>query len=349
MDIQTKKVQVKNHEWQEYTLSNDKGMKVSILDFGGIITEIQAPDQEGNFENVVLAFKNYEDYLENPGFLGALTGRVAGRIENAQFDVEGVTYNLTKNEGNHHLHGGNEGFHNALWNVEPFQKADEVGLTLTYSSPDGHNGYPGKLDMEVVYSLNNKNELSITYEGESDKKTVLTATNHSYFNLSGNLKSDVLEHVITLDSSKFVELDDELIPTGEIIDVEGTTFDFRNGRPIKDGKRSNYKQNLVANHGYDHYFIFDHSKPESITVRDNNSGRELVVSTEQPGFVMYTANNLGEGMALKEGTSKKYLGVCLETQASPASIHHEGFPSVWLDKGERYSKKTTFSFNTFNN
>src|SRR5699024_9808096 len=137
------------------------------------------------------------------------------------------------------------------------------------------------------------------------KKTVLTATNHSYFNLSGNLKSDIQEHVITLDSSKFVELDEELIPTGKILDVDGTTFDFREGRQMKDGRVADYKQNLVANHGYDHYFLFDHSKPESVIVQDEKSGRQVTVSTEQPGFVMYTANNLNEGLALKGGTSKK--------------------------------------------
>lgn len=347
MDIQSKKVQVKNEEWNEYTLTNDNGMIVSILNYGGIITEIQVPDRHGEFENVVLAFENYEDYLANPGFLGALTGRVAGRIENAQFEVDGETYQLTQNEGKHHLHGGDNAFHNAVWNVEPFTKGAEIGLTLTYHSEDGHNGYPGNLQMEVTYTLNNDNELSITYEGESDKKTVLTATNHSYFNLSGNLKSDIQEHVITLDSSKFVELDEELIPTGKILDVDGTTFDFREGRQMKDGTVADYKQNLVANHGYDHYFLFDHSKPESVIVQDEKSGRQVTVSTEQPGFVMYTANNLNEGLALKGGTSKKYLGICLETQSSPASIHHNGFPSVWLDKGEKYSKKTTFTFGTY--
>src|SRR5699024_5361922 len=169
-------------------------------------------------------------------------------------------------------------------------------------------------------------------------------TNHSYFNLSGNLKSDIQNHEITLDSSKFVELDEELIPTGNLVDVENTVFDFREGRPMKDGVTSDYKQNIIANHGYDHNFIFDHSKKESVVVKDVESGRQLTVITDQPGIVMYTSNNFPEGLQLRERESTKYLGLCLETQSSPASIDHEGFPSVWLKKGEKYSTTTSFIF-----
>ncbi|GAE92252.1 aldose 1-epimerase [Gracilibacillus boraciitolerans JCM 21714] len=201
--------------------------------------------------------------------------------------------------------------------------------------------------MTVTYTLNNDNAFTITYDGVADQKTVLTSTNHSYFNLSGNLKSDIQEHDITLDSSKFVELDEQLIPTGKILDVDDTVYDFRKGRPMKDGVTSDFKQNLIANHGYDHYFIFDHSKKESVIVQDQTSGRRLTVMTDQPGVVMYTSNNLPEGLHLRERESARYLGLCLETQGSPpASIHHDGFPSVWLDKDETYFTKTTFTFDT---
>ncbi|MGN8645898.1 aldose epimerase family protein [Gracilibacillus sp. HCP3S3_G5_1] len=344
MEIKTNVVNVQGQEWKEFTLINDNEMAISILDFGGIITKILAPDRNGQLENVVIGFENYEDYLDNPGFLGALIGRVAGRIENAQFEIDGKTFTLPKNEGMHHLHGGEPGFHKSIWKVVPFENKKEVGLTLTLQSEDGENGYPGNLRMTVTYTLTNDNAFTITYEGIADQKTVLTSTNHSYFNLSGNLKSDIQHHEITLDSSKFLELDEELIPTGNILDVDNTVYDFRKGRLMKDGVTSDYKQNLVANHGYDHYFIFDHSKQESVVVREQESGRQLTVITDQPGVVMYTSNNLPEGLALRERESVRYLGLCLETQASPASIHHEGFPSVWLDKDEKYFGKTTFIF-----
>ncbi|ENH97716.1 aldose 1-epimerase [Gracilibacillus halophilus YIM-C55.5] len=347
MEIQTNNIHVRDQEWQEFTLTNDNGMSVSILNFGGIITRIFAPDRDGNIENCVIGFKNYEDYLDNPAFFGALIGRVAGRIENAQFELDGKSFSLPTNEGNHHLHGGEPGFHKSIWDVKPFENQESIGLTLTLHSPDGENGYPGNLDMTVTYTLSNDNDFTISYEGTADQNTVLTTTNHSYFNLSGDLTSDIKDHNITLDSSQFVELDEELIPTGKKLAVDQTAYDFRQGRKMKDGVTSDFHQNLVANHGYDHYFIFDQSKEERAIVRDDKSGRELRVTTNQPGVVMYTSNNLPEGLHLRERDSVRYLGLCLETQASPASIHHDGFPSVWLEKGETYSKETTFHFRTY--
>ena len=344
MEIKTKTIEVQDNQWKEFTLINDNGMSVSILDFGGIITQIWTPDRNGTLENVVIGFKNYQDYLENPGYFGALIGRVAGRVANSQFELDGKAFQLPANEGKNHLHGGEPGFHHVCWRVTPFQNKHKVGLTLTHTSPDGENGYPGNLEMTVSYTLTNDNALAITYQGFSDHKTVLTSTNHTYFNLSGNLKSDIQQHEVTLDSSQFVELDEQLIPTGNILDVGDTTYDFRNGRFIRDGVQSEDKQNIVAGNGYDHYFIFDHSQKISAMVRDSESGRQLTVVTDQPGVVMYTSNNLDKGLQLRERESDKYLGLCLETQASPASIHHEHFPSVWLDKGEEYFKKTVFKF-----
>ncbi|MFC4386394.1 aldose epimerase family protein [Gracilibacillus marinus] len=349
MNIQTEALTVSGQQWKEFTLTNDHGMVVSILDFGGIITKVLTPDRDGKLENVVVGFENYEAYLDNPGYFGALIGRVAGRIANSEFELDGKTYSLPNNEGVNHLHGGEPGFHKSIWTVVPFENNEEVGLTLTLNSPDGENGYPGNLRMTVTYTLTNDNSFTITYEGVSDQKTVLTATNHSYFNLSGNLKEDIQEHVITLDSSKFVELDDALIPTGAIVDVDDTVFDFRNGRQMKDGVTSEYKQNLVANHGYDHYFLFDHSNDVSAIVHDEKSGRELKVITDQPGVVMYTSNNFPMAYPLTERQPAQYLGLCLETQASPASIHHDGFPSVILEKDEKYFAKTTFIFGVDNN
>ncbi|WP_186575968.1 aldose epimerase family protein [Aquibacillus kalidii] len=344
MQIKTEIARIKDQDCKLYTLINDNGMEVSCLNYGGIITKILAPDRNNNFENVVLGFKDYEDYTSNPAFFGALIGRIAGRIQESSFEIDGKSYTVPENDGPNHLHGGTPGFHKAIWEAEPFEGSDEVGVILTHTSPDGENGYPGNLKMNVTYTLNNNNEFSITYEGTSDQKTALTVTNHSYFNLSGNLKSDILDHNVTLNANKFVELDSALIPTGNILPVEGTVFDFQSGRKIKDGVNSDYVQNLNASNGYDHYFLFDNQQENNVVVVDEHSGRTLKVKTDQPGMVMYTSNNLPEQLQLQEGPSKRYLGVCLETQASPASLHHQGFPSVLLDKDEKYYTKTTFAF-----
>ncbi|WP_264158176.1 aldose epimerase family protein [Psychrobacillus glaciei] len=192
--------------------------------------------------------------------------------------------------------------------------------------------------------MNNKNEFLIDYSAKTNKTTVLTMTNHSYFNLSENLASTIHNHHIVIDSDEFVELDKELIPTGKKIHVMNTPFDFRNGRKLADGINSKFTQNMVVNNGYDHYFIFNHQQLENIVVIDETSGRKMTIKTNQPGVLMYTANSLDENLALANGNSKPYVGVCFETQASPASLHHDGFPTVTLNAQETYKKQTVFAF-----
>jgi len=334
-------------KWCEYTLTNDKGMSVSILDFGGIITAIRVPDYKGKTENVVLGYKNYADYEQNPNFFGALIGPVAGRIQDASFELDGKRYPLDANEGDHHLHGGIAGFYQVIWHAETFQTEDAVGLKLNHTSVDGDGGYPGNLNVAVTYTLNNDNALVIDYQAETDQKTPIALTNHSYFNLSGDLKRTVHHHEITMDSRYFVELDQELIPTGKKLDVSGTTFDFRKGKKLAEGLEQPSKQNQIVGNGYDHYFLFE--KNGEVVVKDKESGRILTVKTNQPGMVMYTANGLDDGLQLAEGISEKHLGVCFETQGSPASLHHEGFPEIILEAGETYQKQTVFSFDIDNN
>ncbi|WP_053217935.1 aldose epimerase family protein [Virgibacillus senegalensis] len=345
--MQIKQEQIKLNSWKtwkRFTLSNDRGIELSCLDFGGIITEILAPDKHGQKENIVVGYKNYEDYLDNPNFFGALIGRVAGRIEGSSFSLNGETYQLPPNEGENHLHGGPGAFHQTIWQTETFEKENTVGIVFTQQWEDGHNGYPGNLDMKITYTLDNNNQFSITYQGSADKDTVLTTTNHSYFNLSGNLKTGIQKHNVTFDSSQFVELDEALIPTGNKLDVNGTVFDFQEGRNIEDGIHSDNQQNIYAGHGYDHFFTFDKNPGAKVSVVEKNSGRKMIVETDQPGMVMYTSNGLGEGLQLKERESAPYLGVCFETQSSPASIHHEGFPSCFLPAGEDYYSRTVFQF-----
>lgn len=332
------------NNWKLYTLTNSNSMSVSILNFGGIITEINVPNRDQTLENVVLGYKDYADYDNNQNFFGAMTGRVAGRIEGASFTLDGNTYNLAANDGSHHLHGGPEGFHQVVWTTDSFQTAETIGVKLTHTSPDGSGGYPGNVEVAVTYTLTNHNELIIDYAATTDKTTALTLTNHSYFNLSGNIAETIHDHHVTMDVNEFVDLDQELIPTGNKIDVTNTSFDFRDGRKLSDGIHATSTQNVIANHGYDHYFIFNPKKPKNIFVKDDTSGRVMTVTTNQPGVVMYTANTLTAGLNLKEGHSKSHLGVCFETQGSPASLHHEGFPSIILKADEIYEKQTVFSF-----
>lgn len=341
MNIATNQI---TENWTEFTLTNDSGMSVSVLNFGGIITDLSVPDRNGNLENIVLAYKNYQDYEKDPNYFGALIGRVAGRIQGSSFELDNETYTLEANEGPNHLHSGNFGFHRTIWSVSPFQTEQAVGLTLTHTSPDGEGGYPGNVEAKITYTLTNDNKLTLDYQAVSDKKTPLTLTNHSYFNLSGNLKNTVGTQRVAINSSQFVELDEDLIPTGNLIPVEETPFDFRSSRLLGVGFNDDTAQTKLAGSGFDHYFVFNESSNPQAILQDASSGRQMVVETDQPGMVLYTGNGLDDSLALKEGSSRKHLGVCFETQASPASLHHANMPSVLVEAGEVYKKQTVFSF-----
>jgi aldose 1-epimerase len=336
-------------KWTEYTLTNDNGISISVLDFGGIITKIMVPDHNGKLENIVLGYKDYQEYELNPNYFGAIIGRAAGRINGASFELDGRTYKLEANNGENHLHGGSGGFHQIIWNVSPFETDSEAGLKLTYKSADGEGGYPGNLDVTVIYTLNNENQLMIDYLAASDQTTPLALTNHSYFNLSGDLKNTIYDHRVTIDSNRFIELNKNLIPTGKLADVEGTSFDFRNGRILGNGLDHHFEQNTIVGNGYDHYFVFNNIAEFQAIIEDPDSGRVMSVKTNQPGMVMYTANALEDGLQLAEGISRKHHGVCFETQGSPASLHHDHFPGILLKAGERYQKQTVFTFQVLNN
>lgn len=329
---------------KSFTISNDNGMEVTCIDYGCIITKINVPDQEGTIENVVLGFDTLEEYLNYSPFFGSVIGRVAGRIQQSKFDLDGVTYPLTKNEGENHLHGGPNGFHQVIWDSFIEEKSDEVHIKFSYISPDGEEGYPGRLEVTVNYSLNNNNELIITYQGTSDKKTLLNLTNHSYFNLSGDLKRNILEHEVTIKSDRFLELDESLLPTGNFINVENTAFDLREGKKILEGVKSEHAQNELVGGGYDHPFLLNTNNQEEICLVDTISGRKLVVETDKPSVILYTANMLESNFHIRGIPSQKHLGVCLETQCPPNAIHHQEFPSIILEKNEVYQSKTSFKF-----
>lgn len=327
------------------TLINDEGMEVTSIDYGCIITKVIVPDKNGQRENVVLGFDFVKEYEKHSPYFGAVVGRFAGRIKDGNFELEGRTYQLERNNNGHHLHGGGKGFDKVIWNSEIKSGENETSVVYTYLSSDGEEGYPGNLEMKVTYTLSNSNEFTIFYEAVSDKKTLLNVTNHSYFNLSGDLKWDILEHELTLKSESFLELDKELIPTGDILSVKGTPFDFKEGRCIKDGVNSAHVQNILAGNGYDHPFLLSENHNQEIVLKDDESGRMLTIETDQPAVVLYTGTQMASDFDIRGVKSRKYLGLCLETQGLPDSIHHPHFPSNILDKDEVFRSATKYIFN----
>jgi len=328
----------------EYTLVNDYGMMVSCLNYGCVITKIIVPDRQGNFENVVLGFDTFEEYTEWSPYFGAVCGRVAGRIKGASFELDGQEYHLADNDYPNHLHGGKKGFDSVIWKTEIIEDENAVGLKFYYRSPDGEEGYPGNLDTTVTYILNNKNELEIGYESNTDQKTLVNLTNHSYFNLSGNIKRDCSEHILKLESDRFLELNDDLIPTGRLLDSKNTPFDFKHGRRLSSGLNSSYSQNVLVGNGYDHPLVFTKEGENTIILSDEESGRSLFVTTDQPCVVLYTGNQLAGPFSIAGVRAENYLGVCLETQGFPDAIHHPEFPSVILNPEEVYYSKTVYRF-----
>ncbi|MCH1625033.1 aldose epimerase family protein [Fredinandcohnia quinoae] len=331
-------------EIQQYTITNDHGMSVSCINYGCIITDIVTPDRDGKLENVVLGFDNVGDYIEHAPYFGAMIGRVAGRIKGAQFELDGHVYSLDKNEKDNHLHGGKRTFHNVLWDATVIEDDEKSGVEFTYVSKDGEEGYPGNLNMTVTYVLNNDNELTITATGFTDQTTLLNVTNHTYFNLSGGLRRDILQHELTMKSDQFVQLNEELLPTGRFLDVSDTPFDFRTARKIVDGTVSTDEQNILAGHGYDHPFLLNSNHDQEIQLYDEESGRHLIVESNQPSVVVYTSNQINGGFKIGEVEARDYLGICLETQGLPDAIHHPQFPPIVLKKGEQYNWTTTYKF-----
>lgn len=342
--VQEKFAELNGQTVTAYKMVNDHGMEVSSIDYGCIITEILAPDREGTFENVVLGFDTLEEYQQHSPYFGAVIGRHAGRIANAEFALDGKTYQLEKNDNGNHLHGGLKGFDKVIWDTTIREEKNAISLEFTYVSVDGEEGYPGNLQMKVTYTLNNDNELQIAYEGVSDQRTVVNVTNHSYFNLSGNLKRDIQDHTVTIKSDRFLELNEELIPTGEMLPVENTLFDFRTGRNIKEGVVSSNIQNVLAGNGYDHPFLLAENHNKEISLHDEESGRGLVIETDQPAVVLYVGTQIPDDFTVRGVKSRKYLGLCLETQGLPDSLNHPHFPTAILEKDELYQSVTTYKF-----
>lgn len=324
----------------------ETGVQVNITDFGGRVVDIYAPDRKGNVADIALGFDDLAGYVAKNPYFGALVGRYANRIANAQFQLNGHTYKLDANDPPSTLHGGKIGFDKVLWEARETEADGQPALELSHTSPDGHEGFPGTLRTRVVYRLI-KNELRIDFSAVTDKKTVLNLTNHSYFDLAGQGKGQILNHVVTINADTFTPVDTELIPTGELRPVEGTPFDFRQPRRI--GERiDDRNEQLKLGLGYDHNFVLNgdgNTAAFAARAVEPESGRMLEVFTTQPGVQFYTGNHLKGDVKGKGGVVYSFrTGFCLETQHFPNSPNQPNFPSTELTPGEEFRSTTIFRF-----
>jgi len=330
-----------------YTLTNSHGLEVRVMTYGGIIVSLRVPDQKGHLDDVVLGYDKLDGYLEKTPYFGAIIGRYGNRIANGKFTLDGKEYALAKNNGPNALHGGIKGFDKVVWQAEPFEKKQEAGLILRYNSPDGEEGYPGNLKATVTYTLTDQNEIILDYQATTDKATPINLTNHSYFNLAGEGKGDILAHQLTLNADHFTPVDKNLIPTGKIASVKGTPLDFTQATII-GARIGQQDEQLILAGGYDHNFVINRQgKGLALAARvvEPTSGRVLEVSTTQPGVQFYTGNFLDGTITGKQGhVYKKRYGFCLETQHYPDSPNQPSFPSTILRPGQVYHTTTVFKF-----
>lgn len=331
---------------ESFTLTNSSGMAVSVINYGGIITAIKVPDRRGKLGDVVLGYGSMQGYVKNPAYLGAIIGRYANRIGKAQFTLDGKTYHLAANNDGNTLHGGIKGFDKAVWQAKSFEKPGEVGVTLTHTSPDGEEGYPGALAVRVTYTLDEANELTLDYSATTDKPTVLNLTHHDYFNLAGEGSGDVMGHLMTINADRYTPVDATLIPLGALASVAGTPLDFRHPTPIGARIDSNDEQ-IKLGVGYDHNFVInrtDNALATAARVEEPKSGRVLEVRTTEPGVQFYSANHL-DGFAGKAGHHyNKRNAFCLETQHYPDSPNEPNFPTTTLRPGAEFHSRTVYAF-----
>jgi len=326
-----------------YTLTNANGVTLKMITLGATVVAVEVPDRDGKLANVTLSFNSPEEYLTNGPYFGATVGRYANRIAAGKFSLDGEEYTLATNNGPNHLHGGDAGFNSKIWQATTSSDDNSQSIEFNYSSADGEEGYPGKLDVTVVYSLTNDNELKIDYTATTDKATVLNLTNHCYWNLAGT--GPILEHELTLEADKIVTAGPGLIPTGELADVVGTAMDFTTPHTI--GSRiAEPKKNQDAK-GYDHCYVLRSQDGElslAARVKDPSSGRIMEISTTQPGIQLYTGNFLAGGSG--DGGNAQHGAFCLETQHYPDSPNRPDFPSTVLKPGETFHEVTVHKFLT---
>ena len=323
-----------------FTLTNTSGHTVKITNYGGIVTSLLVPDKNGNLEDIVLGFDDFQSYLDGHPYFGAIVGRYANRIAGGMFELKGVLYKLAANDGKNHLHGGIKGFDKVVWNSESVKGKNEVGIKLSYVSKDMEEGYPGNLKVKVTYRLTNENQLMIDYFAETDKACPVNLTHHGYFNLTAG-KQNILNHEMMIKASSYVVIDEQLIPTGEIRDLIGTEMDFT--QPNTVGSRIDQIKG-----GYDHCYVIN-KKPGQMSliarVYEQTSGRVMEVYSTEPGVQFYSGNFLdGSIIGKHDIVYNEHFGFCLETQHFPESPNRENFPTTMLYPGEKYTHSTVYQF-----
>jgi aldose 1-epimerase len=332
-----------------YTLTNQHGMEIRVMSYGGIVLSLRVPDKNGQFDDVTLGYESLDGYLKKTAYFGAIIGRYGNRIANGKFTLDGKEYTLAKNNGPNSLHGGLKGFDKVVWEAEPFENPNGAGVVFKYMSADGEEGFPGNLKARVTYTLTDQNELVLAYHATTDKATPINLTNHTYFNLAGDGKGDILGHVLTLNAERFTPVDNTLIPTGELWSVKDTPFDFT--KPAVIGARiHDQNEQLLFAGGYDHDFVINRQGPGlalAARVEEPTTGRVMEVFTTEPGVQFYSGNFLDGTITGKGGhVYKPRTGFCLETQHYPDSPNKPEFPSTILRPGETYDSKTAYKFST---
>ena len=324
-----------------FTLKNSRDLSVGVITYGCIITSVQTPDRNGNIGEITLGFDSLEGYLGRHPYFGALVGRFANRIAAGRFELEGKQYTLACNDkGRNHLHGGKAGFDKRVWSAEELWEEDTVGVRFSYTSPDGEEGYPGELEVAVTYSLNEANELSLDYRAETTKATPINLTNHTYWNLSGPASGTIYDHLLSLNCSHYLPVNEQLISTGEVLPVEGTPLDFRRQKAIgRDIDRLPI--------GYDHCFVADR-EGEGLApiarVADPAGGRGFELATTKPAVQLYTGNFLDGICGAGGAVFNKHTALCLETEYYPDAVNHPEFPSAILRPGQIYAHTTVHRF-----
>ena len=329
-----------------YILRNASGMEVCITNYGGRIVSIMVPDRNGKFQDVVLGHDTIDDYVNIDGNFGALIGRYGNRINKGRISIDGTEYQLPQNNFGHCLHGGPVGFHHKVWDaVQP----DGSTLELHLQSPDGEAGFPGNLNVKVVYTLSNDNSLKIEYTATTDKPTVVNLTNHSYFNLSGNPANDILDETVLFNADGFTPIDSTFMTSGEIRSVEGTPFDFRRGKTVGRDIDADDEQ-LKNGMGFDHNMVLNTGGDISVLagrIEDSRSGISMEIYTTEPGIQFYTGNFLDGSVKGKRGIYyQKRSAICVETQHFPDSPNQPNYPSTLLRPGETYSSTCIYKFGT---
>lgn len=324
-----------------YTIENAKGAKASVTNIGASLVKLIMPDSNGNYEDVVLGFDLGEAYLVNGSFMGVTVGRSANRIANAKFEIDGVTYNLDVNDNENNLHSQfNQGFHKQLWSAQCFDNS----VKFSYTEPDGKNGFPGNLDMSVTYTLTDENAIEIHYEGVSDKKTIINATNHTYFNLGGHNSGSIEDTELQINASNYTPVVAGAIPTGEIASVKGTVMDFTTFKKIGKEVNADVEQ-LKLVQGYDHNYVIDnYDGKQKLAAVAKAAGRTMEVYTDLPGIQFYAGNCIAPQEGKEGALYTKRCGFCLETQYYPNSINQDGFIKPIFDKGQKYDTTTVYKF-----